>query len=101
MSKHISYFPNTEPECGWRLIPVYKVSKLINIDFNFIELEIKSQQLFFRNFPQTTVIIKDSYLIYENHGFVTLLQSRFDIWSSTKSFTGIAWVLLLDEIVKK
>ena len=101
MSKHISYFPNRETEGGWRLIPADKASKFPNIDFNFIELEIKSQQLFFGIFPQTTVIIKDDNLVYKNHIFVTLRQNRFDVWSCTKSFTVIACMLLLDEIEKK
>jgi hypothetical protein len=28
---------------------------------------------------------------------MTLPGSRFDVWSCTKSFTGIAWGLLLEE----
>jgi CubicO group peptidase (beta-lactamase class C family) len=28
---------------------------------------------------------------------MTLPGSRFDVWSCTKSFTGVAWGLLLDE----
>ena len=98
MSKDISYFPDREIEGGWRLIPTDHSSKMANIDFNFIELEIKRQQLFFGNHPQSIVIIKDGYLVYENHSFMTLQQSRFDIWSCTKSFTGIAWMFLLEEI---
>ena len=98
MSKDISYFPNKEIEGGWRLISTDHSSKLLNIDFNFIEQEIKRQQLFFGNHPQSIVIIKDGYLVYENHSFMTLQQSRFDIWSCTKSFTGIAWMFLLEEI---
>lgn len=31
---------------------------------------------------------------------MTLPQSRFDIWSCTKSFIGFAWLLLIDEIKK-
>ena len=85
MSKDIPYFPNREIEGGWRLISADHASELLNINFNLIELEIKRQQLFFGNHPQSTVIIKDGYLVYENHSFMTLPQSRFDIWSCTKS----------------
>ena len=81
MSKDISYFPNREIEGGWRLISADHASELLNINFNLIELEIKRQQLFFGNHPQSTVIIKDGYLVYENHSFMTLPQSRFDIFN--------------------
>ena len=43
------------------------------------------------------VIIKDGYLVKEHYSFMTLPGSRFDVWSCTKSFTGIAWGLLFEE----
>ena len=47
-----------------------------------------------------SVIIKDGFLIKEHYSFMTLPGSRFDVWSCTKSFTGLAWLLLLEEIKK-
>ncbi len=43
------------------------------------------------------VIIRHGHLVREFYTFNVLIPTRFDIWSGTKSFTGTAWGLLLDE----
>jgi CubicO group peptidase (beta-lactamase class C family) len=42
-------------------------------------------------------IIRHGYLVRECLTFNVLVPTRFDIWSGTKSFTGTAWGLLLDD----
>lgn len=57
----------------------------------------KLQTFLFGNFPAGIVIIRNGYLVCEHHTFMSLATSRYDIWSCTKSLTGLAWGLLLDD----
>ena len=66
-----------------------------------LNTEIVRQQLFFGNHPSSIVIIKNEKIVYEYHSFMTLPQSRFDIWSCTKTFTGLAWLMFLEETRQK
>jgi CubicO group peptidase (beta-lactamase class C family) len=43
------------------------------------------------------VIIRHGYLVREYYTFNVLIPTRFDIWSGTKSFTGTAWGLLIED----
>jgi CubicO group peptidase (beta-lactamase class C family) len=43
------------------------------------------------------VIIRHGHLVREHYTFNVLIPTRFDVWSCTKTFTGTAWGLLLDE----
>ena len=88
------YFPEKD-SASWKCI------KNKNINYKKLQSEINRQQLFFGNYPQSILIIKNGEIIFDHHSFMTLPQSRFDVWSCTKSFTGLAWFLLLDEINKK
>ena len=89
------YFPESESKNGWKSLKNKK-----NINLEKLDIEINRQQVFFGNHPNSIVIIKDGCLVYEHNTFMTLPQSRFDVWSCTKSFTGLAWLLLLEEIRK-
>ena len=86
-------FPKSETNGGWKFLKKNK-----NVNIKKINIEINRQQVFFGNYPNSIVIIKDGYVVHEHNSFMTLPQSRFDVWSCTKSFTGFAWFLLLDEI---
>ena len=88
-------FPKSETKGGWKFLKKNK-----NVNIKKIRTEINRQQDFFGNYPNSIVIIKDGYVVHEHNSFMTLPQSRFDVWSCTKSFTGFAWFLLLDEIKK-
>ena len=88
------YFPEKD-SASWKCI------KNKNINYKKLQSEINRQQLFFGNYPQSILIIKNGEIIFDHHSFMTLPQSRFDVWSCTKSFTGLAWLLLLDDINKK
>ena len=88
------YFPEKD-SASWKYI------KNKTINYKKLQSEINRQQLFFGNYPQSILIIKNGEIIFDHYSFMTLPQSRFDVWSCTKSFTGLAWFLLLDEISKK
>ena len=93
-----SYFPLPESKSGWRLIDK-KIDKGVTSKISFKDLNhaIDQYKLFFDNVASGIVIIKDGFLIKEHYSFMTLPGSRFDVWSCTKSFTGIAWCLLMEE----
>ena len=45
----------------------------------------------------SAVIVRHGRIVYEHASFMGLATSRFDIWSCTKSVTGTAWGMLLDD----
>ena len=96
-----NYLPKPESLGGWRLIDK-KVDIEIENQINFDQLNtaIHQYKRFFENEASSIVIIKDGYLLKEYCSFMTLPGSRFDVWSCTKSFTGIAWGLLFEESKK-
>ena len=53
--------------------------------------------LFFGTHAFGIAVVRYGYLVCEKYSFMTLPTSRFDIWSCTKTFTGTAWGMLLDQ----
>jgi CubicO group peptidase (beta-lactamase class C family) len=53
--------------------------------------------LFYGTHAFGIAIVRHGYLVREKYSFMTLPTSRFDIWSCTKTFTGTAWGMLLDQ----
>ena len=92
-----NYFPQPESEGGWRFFDQNNTNSIPDVDFDLLNAAIKEYQHFFDNVASGIVIIKNGYIIKEHYSFMTLPGSRFDVWSCTKSFTGIAWGLLLEE----
>ena len=92
------YFPHPESKGGWRLMSKRIDTEVASkINFDKLNDAIEEYKLFFDNVASAIVIIKDGFMVNEHYSFMTLPGSRFDVWSCTKSFTGIAWGLLLDE----
>jgi len=60
-------------------------------------LILEDQELIYGGDSWSIVIIRHGYLVREHYTFNVLIPTRFDIWSGTKSFTGTAWGLLLDD----
>ena len=97
-SKMSQHFPLPESEGGWRLLDK-EIDKSVasNINYEQLNQAIEEYKLFFDNVASGVIVIKDGLLVKEHYSFMTLPGSRFDVWSCTKSFTGIAWGLLLEE----
>ena len=97
-SKMSQHFPLPESEGGWRLLDK-EIDKSVASIINYEQLNqaIEEYKLFFENVASGVIVIKDGLLVKEHYSFMTLPGSRFDVWSCTKSFTGIAWGLLLEE----
>jgi CubicO group peptidase (beta-lactamase class C family) len=93
-----SYYPPPESKGGWRWIEKPgEVRTLAGMDPEKLDLVRQEQEFLYGGDSWGVVIIRRGYLVREFYTFNVLIPTRFDIWSGTKSFTGTAWGLLLDD----
>ena len=96
-----NYYPQPESLGGWRFLKEKsEIKSLTNVSLGKLDDLIQRYRFFFDTHASGIVIIRNGYVIKEHYSFMTLPGSRFDVWSCTKSFTGLAWLLLLEEIRK-
>ena len=96
--KSDNYFPQPESNGGWRFLKdADEITDLTSMNLGKLDDVIESYKFFFDTYASGIAIIQNGHLIKEHYSFMTLPGSRFDVWSCTKSFTGIAWGLLLEE----
>lgn len=92
------YFPSPESQDGWQwLNSSDDVRQHAGMDADKLKQLFELQMLLYGSYSSAIVIIRNGYLVREHYTFMGLPTSRFDVWSCTKSFTGIAWGLLLDD----
>ena len=92
-----SYTPPPESAGGWRACQNdEQVRSLAGMDPKRLNL-IRDQQLQIFQGPWSIVIIRHGYLVAEWFGVPTMPHTTFDVWSCTKSATGVAFGLLLDD----
>ncbi len=92
------YYPPPESQGGWRWLKgPEEIRSLAGMDAARLELLLQEQELIYGGDSWSIVIIRHGYLVREHYTFNVLIPTRFDIWSGTKSFTGTAWGLLLDD----
>jgi CubicO group peptidase (beta-lactamase class C family) len=92
-----TYTPPPESAGGWRACQNdEQVRSLAGMDPQRLNL-IRDQQLQIFQGPWTIVIIRHGYLVAEWFGVPTMPHTTFDVWSCTKSATGVAFGLLLDD----
>lgn len=97
-SSNQPYFPPSPSTDDWRWLDTTDdVRQHANMDADKLQQLFELQMLLFGSFSSAIVIIRNGYLVREHYTFMTLPTSRFDVWSCTKSFTGVAWGLLLDD----
>jgi CubicO group peptidase (beta-lactamase class C family) len=93
-----NYYPQPESLGGWRFLKDSReIKSLTNVSLGKLDDLIQKYRFFFDTHASGVVIIRNGYVIKEHYSFMTLPGSRFDVWSCTKSFTGTAWGLLLEE----
>jgi CubicO group peptidase (beta-lactamase class C family) len=93
-----SYYPPPESNGGWRwLQEPDEVLTVAGMDPDRLELVRQNEEFLYGSDSWGIVIIRRGYLVREFYTFNVLVPTRFDIWSGTKSFTGTAWGLLLDD----
>jgi CubicO group peptidase (beta-lactamase class C family) len=92
------YFPPPESQGGWRTCGSdAEVRALAGLDPGQLDLVAQQQTFLHGGDSCGFVVIRHGWLAREYYTFNVLVPTRFDIWSGTKSFTGTAWGLLLDE----
>jgi CubicO group peptidase (beta-lactamase class C family) len=92
-----TYYPPSESAGGWRWCKTpEEVSSLAGMDPEKLDL-IRDKQLQLFAGPWQIVIIRKGYLVAEWYGVPTMPTTTFDGWSCTKSSTGIAFGLLMDD----
>jgi len=91
------YFPPSEAEGGWRRCKTDDdVRKLAGMDPEKLAI-VGRENLALYGGPWVLLVIRHGYLVREWMGVPAMPQTTFDVWSCTKSATGIAYGLLLDD----
>jgi CubicO group peptidase (beta-lactamase class C family) len=79
------------------LSDVDEIRDLAGMDASKLDLVGQRQGWLCGGHSWAIVVIRHGYLVREFYTRVVLVPTRFDIWSGTKSFTGTAWGLLLED----
>lgn len=92
------YYPPPESQGGWRwLTGAEAIRERGGMDSALLDQAMQKQEWLYGGDSWGIVIIRNGYLVREHYTFNVLIPTRFDVWSCTKTFTGTAWGLLLDE----
>jgi CubicO group peptidase (beta-lactamase class C family) len=92
------YFPPPESKGGWRwLRDDEEIRSVAGMDPEKLANVLQHQLFLYGSDSWSVAIIRRGYLVKEYATFNVLVPTRFDIWSGTKSVTGTAWGLLLED----
>jgi CubicO group peptidase (beta-lactamase class C family) len=92
------YAPPPESQGGWRTLESEgDVRSIAHMDPHRLARAFERQHALWGGDSWAIVVVRHGYLVREHYTFNVLVPTRFDIWSGTKSFTGTAWGLLLDD----
>lgn len=92
-----SYYPPGESTLGWRTLKDDEdVRKTAGLDPRRLEV-VKLSQLTFHQGPWSIVIVRRGYLVREWYALPSMPATTYDLWSSTKSVTGIAFGMLIED----
>jgi hypothetical protein len=92
-----SYYPPPESAGGWRRCKNDKeVRELAAMDPQKLDLVGRENTVLFGG-PWALLVVRHGYIAAEWMGVPAMPQTTFDVWSCTKSATGIACGLLLDD----
>jgi CubicO group peptidase (beta-lactamase class C family) len=91
-------YPVPESKGGWSVLNgAEEVRAVGGMSDSALNLVFRGQDVRFGSESYGIVVIRHGHLVREHYTFNVLVPTRFDIWSGTKSFTGTAWGLLLDD----
>lgn len=91
------YFPPPESAGGWRRCKTdEEVRNRAGMDPQKLDQVGRVTEALYGG-PWALVVIRHGYLVREWLGVPAMPQTTYDVWSSTKSATGIAYGLLLDD----
>lgn len=93
-----AYYPLPESQGGWRWLDTpADVAKTARMDASKLDQIFELQSFLFGSEFSGIAIVRHGHLVREHYNFMGLTTGRYDIWSCTKSFSGTAWGLLLDD----
>ena len=92
-----TYYPPPESGGGWRRSANDdEVRTQAHMDPHRLQLISQAQSQFYGG-PWAIVIVRNGYLVAEWFGMPAMPATTFDVWSCTKSATGIALGMLFDD----
>jgi CubicO group peptidase (beta-lactamase class C family) len=92
-----TYFPPSESAGGWRQCASDNdVRNKAGMDPKRLQLIAQGQLQIYAG-PWAIAIVRRGYLVAEWFGVPAMPATTFDVWSCTKSATGIAFGMLLDD----
>lgn len=93
-----TYFPPPESAGGWRCLATPdSVRSIGGMDYERLKLASENQQFLYGSDSWSIVIIRNGYMVAEFWTANVMTQTRFDVWSITKTFTSAAWGCLIDD----
>ena len=93
-----SYFPPPDSEGGWRFAgSSEEIRELTGLDPGALELAAREQEWQWGGDAWAVSVVRHGVLAAEFRTYNIHDQSRFDVWSTTKSFTGLAYGILLGD----
>jgi CubicO group peptidase (beta-lactamase class C family) len=92
-----TYYPASESGDGWRRCQKdEEVRKNAGMDPERLNLSGQAQTQLYSG-PWAIAIVRNGYLVREWFGVPAMPATTFDVWSCTKSATGIAFGIMLDD----
>jgi CubicO group peptidase (beta-lactamase class C family) len=91
------YYPLPESASGWRRCKNdQEVERLSGMDPRKLD-QVGRETITLYGGPWALLVVRHGYLVREWMGVPAMPRTTFDVWSCTKSATGIAYGLLLDD----
>ena len=93
-----SEMPQSESDKGWEILgEQHDPTAEPGVDYAKLRQIFELQDFLFGGQNWASVVVRYGRIVHEHASFMGLATSRFDVWSCTKSLTGTAWGLLLDD----
>lgn len=94
----ISKYPHADSAGGWPILTdASDIEHFAGMDKAKLDHVFELQDFLFGGQNSAAVVVRKGKIVYEHASFMGLPTSRFDVWSCTKSITGTAWGMLLDD----
>ena len=94
---HENAFPPLESRGGWPLASGSADVRALGFDPDKLAVACERQLLVHGGDSWSLVIVRRGVLVREEYTFNVLIPNRFDVWSCSKTFTGTAWGVLIDD----
>ena len=94
MTNQAIYYPPPESQGGWRYLTTpEEVRTLAGMDPDKLDQVRLFHEYLYGGASWGIAIIRHGYLVREFYTFNVVSNTRFNVWSCSKTFTGTAWGL--------